>query len=31
MASDHHGLFPPIDSRAAIAPRLPPTIPMTRP
>jgi hypothetical protein len=31
MPSDHHGLQPPTDSSAAIAPRLPPMIPMTRP
>ena len=31
MASDHHGLAPPIENSAPIAPRLPPTIPMTRP
>ena len=31
MAGDHHGYAPPIDSSAPIAPRLAPTIPMTRP
>ena len=31
MASDHHGLEPPIDSSAPIAPKVPPMMPMTRP
>src|SRR4051812_16878965 len=31
MPTDHHGSEPPIDSRAPIAPRLPPMMPSTRP
>src|SRR4051794_40345087 len=31
IATDHHGLSPPIDSSAPIAPKLPPMTPMTRP